>query len=230
MLTRESTMSSRTYFCTLCGHALEGEESWRGRTVTCPACQAQVAIPAPAGTQGAKGAEALATVEPDDERTVFEIAPTAKAYTGELALGGLLVLVALVVAINLLWSGPRWLAWLISVPALGAGGYVLGRIWIRCKSLRYQLTTQRLFIHRGLIAKRFDEIELFRVKDVVVRQNFLQRLLKCGSIMVISTDDTCPRLEMSGLADPLPLKEEIRSCYKNARAQVGLRATEFIMS
>ena len=224
-------MSARTFYCTLCGHALEGDDTWRGRTIRCPACEAEVVIPGPAGAAEGTSAEAdVAAAADDDERTIFAATPVPKAYSAELALGFLLLALAVVAALRLFIYGPGWLGWVLGLPLLLAGLFIVGRVWVRCKSLDYRLTTQRLFIQRGLIAKRYDEIELFRVKDVVVQQNLLQRLIGCGTIVVISTDDTCPRLEMSGLDDPVPLKEEIRSCYKRARAKVGLRATEFIAS
>ena len=142
---------------------------------------------------------------PAEERPIFELQPAARAYLGSIFWG----IVLLPVAIGL---------------------FLLLRVWYRTKAVRYRLTTQRLFVQTGLVAKKLEEIELFRVKDVVLSQGFLQRLLGVGTVVVLSTDDTAPRLELAGIRQPLETKETIRSAYRTARQREGLRMAEFIPS
>jgi len=49
-------------------------------------------------------------------------------------------------------------------------------------SIRYALGSQRLEIERGLIARRRESIDLFRIRDVVLDQGFIQRLRGLGNI------------------------------------------------
>src|SRR3712207_4216327 len=40
--------------------------------------------------------------------------------------------------------------------------------WLQNVSSRYEVTSQRLIVRRGIIMKSIDEVELYRVKDVKV--------------------------------------------------------------
>ena len=141
-----------------------------------------------------------------DERQIFEWKPAWRAHPGLLFLGfGLLVV-------------------------FGLGLLFLLRAWYLVAATRYRLTTQRLFVQTGLIAKNLEEVELFRVKDVTLRQGVLDRLLGTGTVTVLSTDDTAPVLEIQGILHPLDAKERIRTAFRAARQREGLRTGEFIAS
>lgn len=142
---------------------------------------------------------------PAEERPIFELQPAARAYLGSIFWG--IVLLPIVI-----------------------GLFLLLRVWYRTKAVRYRLTTQRLFVQTGLVAKKLEEIELFRVKDVTLSQGFLQRLLGVGTVVVLSSDDTTPRLELAGIRQPMETKETIRNAYRTSRQREGLRMGEYIPS
>lgn len=106
----------------------------------------------------------------------------------------------------------------------------LFRAWYNIVSRQYRLTTERLFIRSGLIARHVEELELYRVKDLKLQQGILERIFRIGTITVLSTDDTTPVVVLSGIADPEPVKEVIRSQYRAARQREGVRGAEFIQS
>ncbi|HAL91473.1 MAG TPA: hypothetical protein DCM68_00385 [Verrucomicrobia bacterium] len=141
-----------------------------------------------------------------EETTIFELKPAARAHLGLL-----------------LWG-------IALLPALGLGLILLLRLWYLIASTRYRLTTQRLFVQKGLVAKHLEEVELFRVKDVMLSQGVLDRILRVGTVVVLSTDDTAPRLELAGLRNPLDAKEKIRGAFRSARQREGMRTGEFIAS
>ncbi len=142
---------------------------------------------------------------PAEEKPIFELKPAARAYLG-LMIWGVLLFVFVV------------------------GIFLLLRVWYLVASTRYRLTTQRLFVQTGLIAKNLEEVELFRVKDVTLTQGMLQRMLGVGTVVVLSTDDTAPRLELRGILGPMEVKEQIRSAFRTARQREGMRMAEFIPS
>ena len=75
---------------------------------------------------------------------------------------------------------------------------------------RYRLTTERLFVERGLIRQTIDQTELIRVDDVRVRKLMVDRILGLGSIDVLSTDQTDPRVVVTGVAEADKVAEMIR--------------------
>jgi len=142
----------------------------------------------------------------EEEHEVFALKPTTKAFLGEIILG------------------------LLLLPVAGGGLILLLNVWYKVVSLKYRLTTQRLFVQKGLIAKHLEELELFRVKDVTVKQGILQSILGFGTITVLSTDDSNPQIALIGINKPVDVKETIRKSFRAARKREGTRAMEFIPS
>lgn len=143
---------------------------------------------------------------PAEEQLIFETKPAARAYLGTILAG------------------------LVLLPLFLVGGLLWLRVWYLVASTRYRLTTQRLFVQTGLIAKHVEEVELFRVKDVTLSQGVLQRMLGVGNVVVLSSDDTAPQLVLAGIPDPLAAKEQLRGAFRAARQREGLRMGEYIPS
>lgn len=205
-------MAQITFDCSHCGQHLEADADVGGQSVICPSCDAEARVPprtAPAVARVARVAQAstpdASPPEPDEERELFSLRPTARAFLGQIVLG--ILLLPVLVGIGLLIN-----------------------VWYKVASLRYRLTSQRLFIQKGLIAKHLEEVEVFRIKDVTLRQTFLQRLLGFGTIVVLSSDDTNPELVMIGINQPVDVKEMIRNTFRAARRREGVRIAEFMPS
>ena len=143
---------------------------------------------------------------PAEEQLIFEVKPAARAYLGTILAG------------------------LVLLPLFLVGGLLWLRVWYLVSSTRYRLTTQRLFVQTGLIAKKLEEVELFRVKDVTLSQGVLQRMMGVGNVVVLSSDDTTPQLVLAGILDPLAVKEQLRGAFRTARQREGLRMGEYIPS
>jgi membrane protein YdbS with pleckstrin-like domain len=139
------------------------------------------------------------------ETEVFEIRPSAWAFWGEMLFGILLSVV-------------------------GVGLLLLAHVWVRTHSLRYRLTTQRLFVVRGLLSRQTDEVELFRIKDATVRQSMMERLFGVGTITLLSGDESTPQFTLVGVARPAEVKDTIRLQYRASRVREGVRAAEFMPS
>jgi len=140
--------------------------------------------------------------------------------------------------------GHRWILWVLWVGALVAAflkfppegeyatwkrygflgaallplfGILVGIVVLKM-SVRYRLTTHRLFKETGIFSRSMNEIELVRVDDVSVHQNIIQRIFNVGTITVIAPhDQTEPRLEMVGIENPIEVKEQIRTHVRRRR-------------
>ncbi|MCC6169874.1 MAG: PH domain-containing protein [Caldilineaceae bacterium] len=93
---------------------------------------------------------------------------------------------------------------------------------------RYELTSQRLRIHRGILGKRIDEIELIRVKDTRLKQHAGERMLNVGDVSVISADATTPEFVLHNVRNPVEVRELIRKAVIDEKARRGLRYREDI--
>jgi uncharacterized membrane protein YdbT with pleckstrin-like domain len=112
------------------------------------------------------------------------------------------------------------LCWLI-VPL----GYAIYK-WLLTKTTVYHVTTQRIKFENGIINKRFEEIELYRVKDTSLEQPFFLRLVGLGNIVVRTTDESTPVFTLAALPDSAALREKMRAAVEAVRAQKSVRTFE----
>ena len=85
------------------------------------------------------------------------------------------------------------------------------------RSVRYTLSTQRLEIEKGFFGRHLESVDLWRVRDVVLDQSFVERLRGVGRITVYSSDQAAPVLELGPLASAKPLFDRLRDAVAGAR-------------
>jgi len=146
-----------------------------------------------------------------------------KYFTGRMAFW-LLAMGALAAAIGWITSRTDWLssrtATLIVAALVALSGVVLfGGIALRVLSTKYRLTSQRLFIMRGILSQTTDQTELIRVDDVRLYMTLLGRILKVGTVTVITTDATDRTIQIEGVSDPTTVAEAIRGRMRALRGK-----------
>lgn len=81
---------------------------------------------------------------------------------------------------------------------------------------RYTLTGETIMIRKGIIARRYEHLELFRVKDYYVHQTVFMRIFRLMSISLYTTDLTSNVLVLEGL--PVSdITQKIRDLVQQAR-------------
>jgi membrane protein YdbS with pleckstrin-like domain len=145
-----------------------------------------------------------------------------KHFAGLLTLWllGNLVVCALVI-----WAAPRWewltfrggLTLIVAVLAISGLEFVGRRVLLKVFDHRYRLTTQRLFIERGLLSQTIDQTELIRVDDVRIHKTLLGRILGVGSVAIVSTDATDREITIEGIAHADEVAEAIRDRMRAMR-------------
>jgi membrane protein YdbS with pleckstrin-like domain len=229
-------MNPIQFACPECNSISEGDQSLHGQFVECRKCHATIRVPLPEVDPRPKAARIIQSSNADGpagpdsanpEVEIFRLSPVARAWPGQILLG--VALIGLGVALAAQSAGATWPKWMPLVTLI-PGIILLFAVWVRARSSSYRLTSQRLFVGRGWLAKHVNELELYRVKDVVLDQGVLQRLLGFGTITVLADDDSTPAIHLVGVARPVEAKETIRTQYRAARAREGVRATEFLRS
>ena len=92
--------------------------------------------------------------------------------------------------------------------------------------LRFELTTERLRIFRGLLGHSLEEIELVRVRDTKVKQHLGERTLNVGDITIYSNDPTTPETILNNVKNPLEVREMIRKATIEEKERRGLHYRE----
>ena len=92
--------------------------------------------------------------------------------------------------------------------------------------VRYELTTQRVRLIRGLLGRSYHEIELVRVRDTSVTQHLGERALNVGDITITSTDPSHPEFTLHNVKDPMEVREMIRKATMREKQRRGLHYRE----
>ena len=87
------------------------------------------------------------------------------------------------------------------------------------RAVRYTPSAQRLEIEKGILGKRYESIELWRVKDVVLEQTALQRLRGVGRITLYSNDQVEPQLHVGPVENAKALFDKLRDKVAAARKE-----------
>lgn len=150
-----------------------------------------------------------------DERTI-----STKAFAGAYALAaaaGVVVGVACFVI-----PGAALFSPLALLPVAG----VFLRSWLSRSSARYRLFSDRLELETGILGRKIENIDLFRVRDVGLRQGLVGRLADFGDVYIHSTDSSTPDVHLRGIDRPREFYDQLRSLVGQTRAQMRTMIVE----
>jgi hypothetical protein len=88
---------------------------------------------------------------------------------------------------------------------------------------RYTITSERIRIQRGLIAKDYEDIELVRLQDIDRSQSVGERMMNIGDVTLRSVDASRPEVVLRNVADPEGVHEIIRRAWLDARKRHGVQ-------
>ncbi|HEX7668519.1 MAG TPA: PH domain-containing protein [Polyangiaceae bacterium] len=119
---------------------------------------------------------------------------------------------------------PSLSALLIAVVTLGLAALYY---WARASGVRYKVTTRRVIVERGLLSKRLEQVDAYRIKDYVVDRPFGQRLMGTGNLLLITMDTTTPNMELRYIqTDVVALYDRLRAAAEQDRARRGVRIVD----
>ena len=110
-------------------------------------------------------------------------------------------------------------------------GFVIIAVkWFENLATTYELTEDRLILHRGIFNKSIDEIELYRVKDIRIDFSLIQQWAGIGTITLISSDETTGStpLVISDIEMAKQRREKLRDLVNAARRLRGVREIDMV--
>ncbi len=116
----------------------------------------------------------------------------------------------LLMKIEALADLPLWLLSLGGLPMLLV-------TYLRHITTKYKITGRRIEVEKGILSKRVDSLELWRVLDVRYEQSLLDRIFGNGRITLYGTDQTDSMLTLHGLPKHRELFESLRDAVQTAR-------------
>ena len=130
------------------------------------------------------------------EEVVFEGHPSWRALLAFYAIGLGVALAAAVVLWLISGTGLGILAFVVVL----AGVLVVG--FVRRVATVYMISTQRLWIRRGILSKHVQQTRIDRVQNVNTEQRFIERILRVGTVDFDTAGDGRLRLPLRRRLEP----------------------------
>lgn len=93
---------------------------------------------------------------------------------------------------------------------------------------RYALSEDRLFLSVGFLSIKDDEVLLYRVRDINTSRSLWQRIFGVGTVTVLSSDKSCPTLELKNIKDPMAVKELLHTQVEEMKIRRRVRVGEIM--
>lgn len=93
---------------------------------------------------------------------------------------------------------------------------------------KYYLSTDRLFMQKGLLKMTLEEVILYRISDISISVGLFQRIFGVGTIVIHSSDKSMPHLELKNVKDPMVVKEQVHKYVEEMKVARGIRVNEFL--
>jgi len=121
--------------------------------------------------------------------------------------------------------GPSASVLLLAILTLGL--WLLPRLWHRASKL-YRITTRRIVVETGVLSKRLEQIDLYRIADYTVDRPFLQRVMGTGNLLLKTFDKSTPELDVREIkTDVVALYEKLRVATEAEKAKRGVRMVDY---
>lgn len=93
---------------------------------------------------------------------------------------------------------------------------------------KFIITNQRVKLETGIIFRRIDEVELYRIKDVKVDYSLLNQAFNIGTITLRSSDPTTRdhALTIPYVFDARKVRETLRNAIEQSRRRRGVREVD----
>ena len=203
--------------CTACNSEVPADSTF------CPKCGkplAETGAAAPTASEKMRAKVEAVRSSPDDpEHDLWKGGFSPKAMIFYWLLAGVVTIVAIVAGI----VANNAVVWIIGI-AVAFSLWLAFALYLLYQrlSVEYQLTTQRLFHRKGILARVTNRVEVIDIDDVQFSQNLVERFLGVGTIRILSTDISDPKLVMLGIDDVKNVADTIDKVRRDERRRRGL--------
>ncbi len=93
---------------------------------------------------------------------------------------------------------------------------------INLKAIRYEVSEDRIEWSRGILDRRVDNLDMFRVVDLSLRRSLLDCIFGIGTVSLVTTDKTDPKFVFRKVRHCRRLYDVIKNASLNADRKAGV--------
>ena len=93
---------------------------------------------------------------------------------------------------------------------------------LKLKMIYYEVTAERIEWSRGILDRRVDNVDMFRVVDLKMRRSLLDCILGIGTVALITNDKTDPEFVFEKISDCRYLYDVIKEASLAADRKTGV--------
>ena len=90
----------------------------------------------------------------------------------------------------------------------------------------YSMTEDRLFLKRGILNTRYDEVRLYRIRDNSLTRSLWQRITRTGTVHLTTSDTSLGNFDLKNITDPESVNEFLSEKIDEARKKNRVIARE----
>lgn len=91
----------------------------------------------------------------------------------------------------------------------------------------YSISEDRLFRESGLLNREYEEVLLYRVRDITLKRSFGQMIFGVGTITLDTSDRSTPEFKIINVKASKQVKELIHELVEEAKVRRGFRFGEY---
>tara|TARA_B100000927_G_scaffold274333_1_gene253459 strand:- start:730 stop:1128 length:399 start_codon:yes stop_codon:yes gene_type:complete len=99
--------------------------------------------------------------------------------------------------------------------------------YLKTRFTKYELSTERLKIKKGILSQNIEETELYRVKDYSIFKPFFLRIFGLGHLVLTTSDKNNKFVRLLAIREVEKIKDLIRDKVENARKKTGTKEVDF---
>ena len=164
-----------------------------------------------------------------EEKSVWSGTSSQMLNLGVFLLCGFVFALLLVLLLTF-WDRLAAMGTLALAPAfiilLSPLAYALAKVLL-IKSVKYEISSERIKITTGIFSKQTNALELYRVKDYTLKEPFFYRLFHLGNIIIVTSDHSNPQLAMRAIRGARQLMDELRKHVEMRRDLKRVREVDF---
>jgi uncharacterized membrane protein YdbT with pleckstrin-like domain len=190
----------------------------------CPKCGQRLSAapqPAVAPTAADKMRAAKASTAPsaEPEQQLWRGSFSPKAMIGCWFWAGLITILAIAACFLI----PNPITWIIAAVVVPLA-WLLPAMYLLYErlSVDYTLTNQRLMHKTGLLRRVSNRIEVIDIDDVTYEQGIIERIFGVGTIKLLSSDVSDPKVLLRGIEDVQRVATLIDNARREERRKRGL--------